>query len=287
MKNTIFPFRLFWLLFLTIPLLHCKQNQQEVQVNTAADTTAVAPPASARPVHWGYQGDAGPAQWGTLSPAYALCKDGQHQSPIDIVQATVKGSNDWAMKYSTTSLHILHTEHMDNIIDNGHTIQVNVDTGSTITYAGKEFHLKQFHFHTPSEHMINGNHMPMEMHLVHQSDDGALAVVGVLIKEGKESNPNFDKIIANFPAAKGESKHLTDHVLTLPLHLPKDISAYHYTGSLTTPPCSENVQWLVLKETISLSKAQIEAFSTRIGPNNRPVQPLNDRAVNADDVKDK
>jgi carbonic anhydrase len=125
----------------------------------------------------------------------------------------------------------------------------------------------------------------MEMHLVHQSDDGTLAVVGVLFKEGKKENQNFAKIIANLPDAKGETKHLTDVVLTINDHLPVDNYAYHYVGSLTTPPCSEGVQWLVLHNPVELTLAQINAFSSRIGPNNRPTQSLNNRAVNVEDLK--
>ena len=270
---------------LILTQISCKQaGNASADAQTAADSTTHA---SARPVHWTYNEEGGAANWGTLSPAYALCKDGKHQSPIDIVQTAVKGAGSWSLNYKSTTFNIAHTEHMDDILDNGHTIQVSVDEGSTLTYGGKTYHLKQFHFHTPSEHTINGQHMPMEMHMVHQSDSGALAVVGVLIKEGKEANPNFATIIANFPAAKGESKHITDQQLELNLHMPKDNSAYHYTGSLTTPPCSENVQWLVLRDMISLSKDQIDAFASRIGPNNRPTQPLNDRVVDADDLSGK
>ena len=279
----------FWipsLFAIFLILTSCKQGtQSSVEQPSNADSTAQA--ASARPVHWSYSEEGGPAGWGTLSPAYALCKDGKHQSPVDIVTSATKGTGSWNLNYKSTTLNIAHTEHMDDILDNGHTIQVSVDTGSILTYAGKSYHLKQFHFHTPSEHTINGQHMPMEMHMVHQSDDGALAVVGVLIKEGKEPNPNFATIIANFPDAKGESKHITDQHLELNLHMPADNYAYHYTGSLTTPPCSENVQWLVLRDMISISKDQIDAFASRIGPNNRPTQPLNDRVVDADDLSGK
>lgn len=239
---------------------------------------------SARPVHWSYGGDSGPNTWSTLSPAYAMCAEGKHQSPVNIVKTDVTGGAPWSMDYKSTSFHIAHTEHMEEIIDNGHTIQITVDEGSTLTYGGKTYSLKQFHFHTPSEHTIDGKNQPMEMHMVHQSEDGNLAVLGVLFKEGNTPDPNFAKIIANLPNAKGESKHISDETFALHLHLPSDHAAYHYTGSLTTPPCSEDVQWLVLKDMISLTKEQISAFSSRIGPNNRPTQTLNDRTVNTDDV---
>ena len=261
-----------------------EQDQKNTSAAAPATQTKDSTP-SARPAHWAYEGEDGPAFWANLSPAYALCGTGTSQSPVNIVKQETKGGANWKLDYKTTSLRIAHNEHMDEIIDNGHTIQVTVEEGSTFTFEGKVFHLKQFHFHTPSEHTLDGVHAPMEMHLVHQSDDGTLAVVGVLFKTGKKENANFAKIIANLPNAKGESKHLTDVVLTIGDHLPSDNYAYHYVGSLTTPPCTEGVQWLVLRNPVELTAAQIEAFSSRIGPNNRPTQPLNNRTVNVDDLK--
>ncbi len=255
---------------------------------TSSDADAVpAAATSARPVHWGYIGDSGPTNWATLTPVYALCGEGKGQSPIDIVKSDARGGVAWRFDYKTTSLRIAHNEHMEDIIDNGHTIQVTVDEGSVFTFGDKSFELKQFHFHTPSEHTIDGKHAPMEMHLVHQSDDGSLAVVGVLFKEGDVPNENFAKIIANLPNAKGESKHITDMNLELRVHLPSDNYAFHYMGSLTTPPCSEGVQWMVLRDPVALTAGQIAEFSRRIGPNNRPTQPVNDRSVNLDDLKGK
>lgn len=265
-------------------MMSCSSKPTEtVEQTTAVDTVKPAP-ASARPVHWGYEGEVGPSTWASLSPVYALCGEGKGQSPINIVKIDAKGGVNWKLDYKTTSLKIAHNEHMDDIIDNGHTIQVTVDEGSTFSFSDKTYNLKQFHFHTPSEHTIDGKNMPMEMHMVHQDSDGSLAVVSVLFMEGKVANENFTKIIANLPNAKGESKHITDANLELKVHLPKDNYAYHYTGSLTTPPCSENVQWLVLRDMVSLTADQIKAFSSRIGPNNRPTQPLNDRTVKVDDL---
>lgn len=260
-----------------------KPTTETTEATAAADTVPPLP-VSARPVHWGYAGEDGPASWATLSPAYALCGEGKGQSPINIVKTDAKGGANWKLDYKTTSLRIAHNEHMDDIIDNGHTIQVTVDEGSTFSFGDKTYSLKQFHFHTPSEHTVDGKNMPMEMHLVHQSSEGSLAVVSVMFKEGNTVNENFLKIIANLPNAKGESKHITDANLELKVHLPADNYAYHYTGSLTTPPCSENVQWLVLRDMVSLTADQIQAFSSRIGPNNRPTQPLNDRPVRVDDL---
>jgi len=262
----------------------CNSKPAETTEQTTVADSIKTAPVSARPVHWGYAGEDGPANWATLSPVYALCGEGKGQSPINIVKTDAKGGVNWKLDYKNTSLRIAHNEHMDDIIDNGHTIQVTVDEGSTFSFGDKTYSLKQFHFHTPSEHTVDGKNMPMEMHMVHQGADGSLAVVSVLFEEGKVANENFSKIIANLPNAKGESKHITDANLELKVHLPKDNYAYHYIGSLTTPPCSENVQWLVLRDKVSLTADQVNAFSSRIGPNNRPTQPLNDRTVKVDDL---
>lgn len=267
-----------------LSLASCTSKPTDSSEASATKADSVDKKVSARPAHWGYEGEDGPQAWATLSPAYALCGTGTGQSPVNIIKTDAKGGATWRLDYKSTSLRIAHNEHMEDIIDNGHTIQITVDEGSVFTFDGKSYHLKQFHFHTPSEHTLDGQHAPMEMHMVHQADDGTLAVVGVLFQEGTTPNPNFEKIIANLPNAKGESKHITDVNLELNVHLPKDNYAYHYIGSLTTPPCSEGVQWLVLRDPVKLTKEQIEAFSSRIGPNNRPTQPLNERIVKVDDL---
>jgi carbonic anhydrase len=256
-----------------------KQKEQDQQVAEPEHT-----PTSARPAHWGYEGEDGPSNWAALSPVYALCAEGMGQSPINIIKSDAEGGVSWSLDYKTTSLRIAHNEHMEDIIDNGHTIQITVDEGSMFTFGDKTYSLKQFHFHTPSEHTLDGKHAPMEMHMVHQGEDGSLAVIGILFQEGKEPNKNFEKIIANLPNAKGESKHITDVNLELQVHIPKDNYAYHYVGSLTTPPCSEDVQWLVLRDPVYLTADQIAAFASRIGPNNRPTQSLNERVVRVDDL---
>lgn len=268
---------------LVVVISSCSTKPNEATEQVASDSIPPAS-ASARPVHWGYNGESGPANWAMLAPVYALCGEGKSQSPINIVKSDAKAGASWKFDYKTTSLRIAHNEHMDDIIDNGHTIQVTVDEGSTFTFGDKSFDLKQFHFHTPSEHTIDGQHAPMEMHMVHQSTDGSLAVVAILFKEGKKSNENFAKIIANLPNAKGENKHITDVNLELKVHMPADNYAYHYIGSLTTPPCSEGVQWMVLRDPLELTADQIAEFSKRIGPNNRPTQLINERTVNVDDL---
>lgn len=258
----------------------CKPVKQSETNNPSVKSEKTTKP-SARPVHWSYNGESGPGAWGNLSPVYALCQSGKEQSPININQNEVKQGLFWKINYKKSSLKIAHNEHMDDILDNGHTIQVTVDEGSTFQLNHNTYHLKQFHFHTPSEHNIDGKLFPMEVHFVHQSDSGQLAVIAVLIVEGKE-NPNFKKILSNLPANKGETKHLEKVDLSLQFQLPEKLQAFHYQGSLTTPPCSEKVEWLVFKHFAYASKKQIEAFSKKIGNNNRPIQALNNRSVNQD-----
>lgn len=261
-----------------------KTLKESDKKKTVQKTKADVPSNSKRPVHWGYDGENGPNNWGNLSPVYALCAAGKQQSPVNITKTNENGGINWKFNYKKSSLRIAHNEHMNDIIDNGHTIQVNVDEGSTFLLNNTSYRLKQFHFHTPSEHTIDGQHAPMEMHFVHQSDSGQLAVVSVLIQEGEE-NENIAKIVGNLPKSKGESKHITDINLSLQFHLPKVNEAYHYLGSLTTPPCSEKVEWLVFKNYITAGKNQIAAISAKIGPNNRPVQSMNERTMRIDALK--
>jgi len=267
----------------------CNSGKVKEVSNSDADSSATTKDShvekeSARPVHWTYSGEDGPEHWASLSPVYALCGEGHSQSPVDLGASVTHGKVNMELDYKRTSLNIAHNELVDDIIDNGHTIQITAQPGSTLKLNDKVYHLKQLHFHTPSEHTLDGKHLPMEMHMVHQSDDGKLAVVGVLIEEGLP-NKNIAKIIPYLPKAPGESKHLADIHIELNLQIPVNREAYHYTGSLTTPPCSENVEWLVLKEKLKFSAEQIKAFSMRMHNNSRPVQPLNGRKIVVDKLK--
>ncbi len=237
----------------------------------------------ARPVHWGYEGHEGPRHWGALDPAYAACGKGTAQSPIDISKTGPGTGKPWKLDYKSTSLRIAHHEHVVDIVDNGHTIQVTVDEGSTLTTARNTYQLKQFHFHTPSEHTVNGKHFPMEVHFVHQSADGNFAVVGALFEEGP-ANEHLAQIISHFPKAKGDAAHFPDKQIDLQLHLPASQAAYYYIGSFTTPPRTENVEWIVLRDPIKANHPQLEAFAARLHHNNRPVQSLHDRKVSAGNV---
>ncbi len=229
------------------------------------------------PPHWTYEGEEGPDHWGELMADYETCSTGTHQSPIDIVAPTSESLTDIAFNYEPTDLVIKN---------NGHTIQVDYAEGSSITVDGTEYMLKQFHFHHPSEHTIAGVIYPMEMHLVHADADGNLAVVGVLIKEGAADNDAFASVWANLPAEEMEPTSIDYETVDAAELLPTDHSYDTYSGSLTTPPCSENVKWLVLTTPIELSVEQISAFTDIFELNARPVQPLNDRSVTEDSAAD-
>ena len=218
--------------------------------------------------HWGYKGEEGPSNWGELSADYALCADGSAQSPIDISDVSELDLVDIEFNYGDTA---------NNIFNNGHTIQVNVDEGSSIVYNGIRYSLLQFHFHNPSEHTINGQATAMEIHFVHQDpNSGTLAVVGIMLTEGEQDNEAYAAVFEHLPAEVGESEARGDS-LSLATLLPTRRTFYTYQGSLTTPPCSEIVRWLLLDTAIELSSAQIEAFAAIHEGNARPVQPLGRR----------
>ena len=221
--------------------------------------------------HWRYSGTAGPAKWGDMKPEFAACKTGKTQSPIDIRDAVAADLPPIAFAYKPAPF---------RIIDNGHTIQVNVPPGSSISVGGTSYDLVQFHFHRPSEEKINGKAAAMVVHLVHRAADGTLAVVGILLKKGRE-HPLVTTLWNNLPADK-EKEHAIDNVSIDPSTLlPADRGYYTFTGSLTTPPCTEGVTWYVLKAPTEISAAQVARFGKLYRRNARPVQPVNERVIQA------
>ena len=220
-------------------------------------------------VHWGYSGHEGPEHWGELDRQYATCSGGKNQSPIDLTGF---------VNAELSPIEFNYTTHATEILNNGHSVQANYLGGSTISLDGHEFELQQFHFHAPSENHINGKSFPMEAHLVHANRNGDLAVVAVMFEEGK-ANGTMETLWSQIPKKKGDKYTLSSKVSASDL-LPKSGAYYRFNGSLTTPPCSEGVWWLVMKESVSVSKEQVEAFSHVMQhPNNRPVQALNARPV--------
>jgi carbonic anhydrase len=220
-----------------------------------------------------------------LSPVYAVCDTGKIQSPIDVPEWVATKEGGLRIDYGTTMLNISHNEHVEEIINNGHTIQINVDGDHGIELDGRRYTLKQFHFHTPSEHTVDGKRYPMEMHCVHTDSTGAFAVLGVLF-EARDSTPSaFDKMLPYLPAKKGDQKSFHDVKIDLEKGLPAKRSAFQYVGSFTTPPCTQNVQWVVMTTPIVVAQRVIDEFSRRLGDNHRPTQPLNGRTPTLDVTK--
>jgi carbonic anhydrase len=237
----------------------------------AKDAQAGAPAAG----HggWGYVGNTGPENWGRLSSDYQACLAGVEQSPINIGGG--QGRFDGA---SVAPIDFDYRLSPVEFVNNGHTVQVNYAPGSGITIAGKRFELLQFHFHTPSEHAVGGHRAPMEAHLVHKAADGELAVIGVLIEEGPE-NLALSEFWGLMPTRAGETNHERRTLINARDLLPHGAGYYRYMGSLTTPPCSEGVNWFVMAEPVTASAKQIEQFGRVIGANARPLQPVGRRLV--------
>jgi len=231
--------------------------------------------------HWGYGVDDGPARWSTMSEAWSVCAEGQLQSPIDLGDATLADNPATNMSFPPADLHIVHQEHVLEALNNGHSIQVNHDGGETLSIGEESYELLQYHFHSPSEHTVRGEHYPMEMHLVHKSDSGKLAGIGVFIEEG-EHHDAFDAVWRNLPLEKGESVRVEGIQVDVDDMLPESRACYRYQGSVTTPPCSEDLPWIVMAEPIQLDSDQINAFREIFTGNNRPPQPLNGRKVLTD-----
>lgn len=220
-------------------------------------------------VHWGYSGHEGPEYWGKLDPKFTSCSEGKNQSPINLTGMIEGELLPLTFNYQAGG---------NEILNNGHTIQVNYIHGSSITVNGEQFELKQFHFHAPSENTIEGTSYPMEAHFVHADKNGNLAVIALMFKRG-DKNAELEKAWIEMPEKAGEQKVIPNR-LDANILLPQNRDYYRFNGSLTTPPCSEGVWWFVIKQNATASKEQIEHFShTMHHPNNRPVQPVHARMI--------
>lgn len=223
---------------------------------------------STQSVHWSYNGEVDPSHWGDLNAEFAVCKTGKQQSPVDIQTSQQVDLPSIQFSYKDTAF---------KVINNGHAIEVEYEPGSSITIDGNRYELNQFHFHAPSEHTVNGKAYPLEAHLVHKSKDGKIAVVGVFMEEGKP-NDFIETLWAHLPKQEQE-KIVSGVKINASALPPNNKSYYHYFGSLTTPPCTEGVNWNILKTPIQVSQEQIEKFTTVYRGNARPVQPLNQRVI--------
>ncbi|HEV8240335.1 MAG TPA: carbonic anhydrase family protein [Thermoanaerobaculia bacterium] len=230
---------------------------------------ASATAAAAAAPRWSYSGADGPDRWAALSNAFATCGSGHQQSPIDLTAAAPRDLANPQIAYLPSEA---------RIVDNGHAVEVDFDrAGSILTLDGVPYSLVQLHFHSPSEHTIDGNSFAIELHLVHQAESGAQAVVGVFIAGGSE-NPALVPLLSALPSKENREVRLRGPFDPSTL-LPADLRAYRYTGSLTTPPCSEGVTWLVMATPITASGQQIAALARALEGNNRPVQARGDREI--------
>ncbi|MDX7758403.1 carbonic anhydrase [Aeromonas hydrophila] len=233
-----------------------------------AATLLLCPTAFAATPHWEYSGEAGPAQWARLTPEFGQCA-GSNQSPVNL---------DGLVEAELAPLQFHYLAGGRSVTNNGHTVQVDYAPGSSLELDGMRFELKQFHFHAPSENLIKGKSYPLEGHLVHANAKGELAVVAVMFESGR-ANAALSQAWQVLPAKAGES-HAFKEPISAEQLLPAKRDYYRFSGSLTTPPCSEGVRWLVMKQPVQVSQAQIDAFKAVMHhPNNRPVQPLHGRLV--------
>lgn len=240
-----------------------------LMVLAVAGLTAHAESAKHGAPKWNYSAAEGGAQkWHELDMAFEKCASGVAQSPIDISKTVKADLPALGINYASTTL---------SLTNNGHTVQANLPKGNTLTVGAHPYELLQLHFHTPSEETLGGKHLPMVAHFVHRDAAGALGVLGVLLKQGKTSAA-YAPIFSHLPRPK-QRIEVDELTLDLAALLPENKGYYAYEGSLTTPPCSEGVSWMVLKTPVELGAQQIKAFQRLFKKNARPVQPLNGRVI--------
>ncbi|SRR6266481_839364 len=236
---------------------------------------AVLVPAGPRAqwkTHWAYEGPTGAEHWGDLDPEYATCKVGKEQSPIDIRSAKKAELPAIRFEYKRGPL---------KIINNGYTaIRVNYapGNGNFLIVGDRRYELTQFHFHHPSEEYIYGKQFDMVAHLIHQARDGKVAAVAVLLKAGS-ANSTVHRLWEHMPNTPGKEEVIAGVEVNPTGLLPRDTSYYTYMGSLTAPPCTEGVTWLVLKTPVDISAEEISMFAKLYPRDVRPLQPLNGRVV--------
>src|SRR5579872_128379 len=256
--------------------VRCRLRGTETVLALIIAATVLLPPSlyAQWKTPWDYEGARGPDHWSELDPAYAACSAGKEQSPIDI-QNTEKAD--------LPALHFQYKSRpLKYLINNGYTIRVNYHdapgSGDFLVVADKRYHLTQFHFHHPSEEYLHGKPYPMEVHLMHESEDGKVAGVTVFIAAGKE-NATVQKLWEHMPTTKGGEQEVSGVEVNPADLLPHDLSYYMYMGSVTAPPCTEGVTWFVLKTPVEISKEQIGKFAKLYPHDVRPLQPLNGRVV--------
>lgn len=249
------------LLLSLIVMFSCKNQEKKEEVTKTEEHK-----------HWSYEGETSPEHWIEIE-RNSDC-DGKRQSPINIIDintVSVDSAKTLSILYSPKTI-------LNKVENNGHSIQFDFNSGDSIVYKNEVYHLKQIHFHESSEHIVNGVKYPTEIHLVHQSDSKKLTVLGILCMEGQESQllEFFESFL---PIESGQFKDINQSIDLLDL-LPENKSFYSYSGSLTTPPCTENVNWIVFKQPLIISLEEVLKLKDNMPINNyRNEQPLNDRKV--------
>ncbi|MFC1481862.1 carbonic anhydrase [Candidatus Neomarinimicrobiota bacterium] len=235
-------------------------------------STAMASDDMKDGAEWSYEGNSGPEYWGDLDPAYIACIEGHAQSPVDIVETVKSAKDDLKVNYAVGN---------GIVRDNGHTWEVVCEPGNYLKVSGQRYDLRQFHFHSPGEHWVGGRPFDMELHFVHTNTNGDVVILGILLDIGDE-NQFINKIWQNVPGGEGDDyvEEIYDMQLT---SLIEPMAAYYtYKGSLTMPPCSEGVNWIILAKPQTVSYEQVRFFGNIFPNNNRPLQPLNSRKVRED-----
>lgn len=258
--------------------LESEGNMRKIPMIFALIIAAMALPAVGPRAQWKtpwtYEGATGAEHWGDLDPEYAACKTGKEQSPIDIGSAEKADLRHLRFEYKSEPLKYL--------INNGYTIRVNYHDsaaqGNFLIVGDKRYQLTQFHFHRPSEEYVHGKPYDMEVHFMHQASDGEIAGVTVFLKAGR-ANATVQQIWEHMPKTKGSEQEIAGVELNPAGLLPRDAAYYMYMGSITAPPCTEGVTWLVLKTPVEISPEQINAFAALYPHDVRPLQPLNGRVV--------
>jgi carbonic anhydrase len=245
-----------------------KPAQREGPAKAAAASPHAGAKGHGGTPHWDYEGAGGPSAWGRLKPEFGKCANGKRQSPIDIRDGIGVQLEAIEFDYKPAAF---------AVIDNGHTVQVNVERGSSLAVGGRRYELLQFHFHRPSEERINGRQFDMVAHLVHKDPEGRLAVVAVLLEKGG-AQPVIQQVWNNLPLERHDEQRARGSI-DLQRLLPEDRRYFTYMGSLTTPPCSEGVLWLVMKQPVPVAPEQVAVFSRLYPMNARPIQPTSGRMI--------
>lgn len=261
MQSVQYPFRQVCPVIATFLVASCSMAASPGAPESSRDAGPALQHATGGHAEWGYAGDNGPERWASLGSDYQICADGREESPIDLRAPITAAFGPLRTSYSAAPA---------TLVNNGHTVQLDAAAGQMFSVHDRRYELVQMHVHHPSEHLLDGRRFPLEFHLVHRSPDGTLGVIGVFGELGA-INPALEPLFASLPAEKGEKRRLGDP-FSVGSVLPASRRYLTYEGSLTTPPCTENVDWFVFEQPITVGPTQVDRFETLYRANARPVQ---------------